>query len=399
MIRYSEQSINETDIEAVIKALKAQMLTGGDSVKNFETALAKYIGVKHAVVLNSATSALHAMYLACGIGKDDEIITSPITFAATANAALMCGADVKFADINFDGNIDPEAAKALITPRTKAIVAVDFAGLPVKAARLKQICDEAGILFLNDASHALGSHYGGELGGDMVGSVAKASVFSFHAIKPITTFEGGAVVTNDDEIAHKVRLIRSHGIEKRSAWDSQMSLLGYNYRLSDVASALGISQLKRLEDFIQRRNEIAVFYNEKFKSNPYFSPISVGKAQPREWTGEPNSLKFDIENLVAQRSSRHLYPILLHHELYCQKQDIYDELHKAGIGVQVHYKPVYKFNLYKEKYGDMALKNAEEFYKAELSIPCHQNMSDDDASYVANTLLQVCQKLSKNKLC
>lgn len=393
MIKYSTQSINEADIAAVSAALKGENLTGGELVSKFEKALALYVGVRHAVVLNSATSALHALYLACGIGKGDEIITTPITFAATANAALMTGADVRFSDIKFNGNIDPKSAQSLINERTKAIVAVDFGGLPTDASELKEICQKAGILFLNDASHALGSIYGGELAGKMVGSAANASVFSFHAIKPITTLEGGAVLSDDDEIAKKVRLFRSHGIVKKSAWDSQMSVLGYNYRLSDVACALGISQLKRIESFIQRRNEIALYYNERFKSHPLFSTISV-RSSLKDWGGETNSIKFNPEILVA-RSSRHLYPVLLHSSLHCAKQDIFEELHRLGIGVQVHYKPVYKFELYKKRYGDMALKNAEEFYKAELSLPCHQAMSDDDAKFVADSFLKVLDKYSK----
>lgn len=372
MIPYSKQTIDEDDIKAVSQALQEDILTCGQTVDKFEEELAKYVGVKHAVALNSATSALHALYLAIGLQKGDEIITTPITFAATSNAALMCGADVKFADVKFDGNIDPKQVKNLITPNTKAIVGVDFGGKPINIQALRQIANENKIALIDDASHALGSIYGGENAGKKVGSMADASVFSFHPIKPITTLEGGAVVTDNDKIAQKVKLIRSHGISKKQLWDSDMHLLGYNYRLSDVACALGLNQLKKLDSFIKRRNEIAAYYDERFKNNKYFSIIKIG----------------DDKN-YGERSSRHLYPILLHPNLYCYKQDFFQDLQKANIGVQVHYKPTYKFSFYQQKYGQINLKNAEEFYKAELSMPCHQNMSDNEAKYVADTLLSI----------
>lgn len=388
MIPYSRQSINESDINAVISALKGDILTSGEIVDKFEAALAKYVGTKHAVVLNSATSALHALYLAIGLKSGDEIVTTPITFAATANAALMTGADVRWADVKFNGNIDPQKISAAITPRTKAIVAVDLGGAPVDIVPLYELAKKHGIALLNDASHALGSIYGDEAAAwarqnslyraekseknPKVGSLALASVFSFHPIKPITTLEGGAVLTNDDDIAAKVRLLRSHGITKRTAWDSQMQSLGYNYRLSDVACALGLSQLGRLDEMIARRNEIADFYDDKFKNNPYFSTPALK---------------------AGETSSRHLYPLLLHPHMHCAKQELYDRLKAHGIITQVHYKPTYKFELYQQKYGKIELKNAEEFYKAELSIPCHQGMSDDDTEIVASTVLELCQEL------
>lgn len=392
MIPYSRQSITQDDIDAVSEALKGDILTGGEITERFESALANYVGVKHAVVLNSATSALHALYLACDIGADDEIITTPITFAATANAALMCGADVRFSDIKFNGNLDPKKIAQAISPRTKAIVAVDLGGTPIDIKDLSEIAQKHGIPLLNDASHALGSRYSDDdsawaLKNNInnnsiynnvleqnlkVGSLAKASVFSFHPIKPITTLEGGAVVTNDDDIAQKVRLIRSHGIQRKSAWDSEMSVLGYNYRLSDVACALGLSQLSRLDEAIKRRNEIAAFYDDKFKANPYFSTISLAN---------------------GVTSSRHLYSVLLHPSMHCAKEELYYRLKELGIITQVHYKPTYKFKLYQDKYGVQELKNTEEFYKAELSIPCHQLMSNDEASFVAQSLLKICKEL------
>lgn len=362
MLNYSQQSIDQSDIDAVLKALKGEFLTGGAKVQEFEKAICEYVGVKFAVVLNSATSALHLAYLALGVQKEDEVITTPLTFAATANSALMCGADVKFVDILPNANINPKKIQQAISAKTKVIASVDFAGNSVEVDEISQICKANNIKFLSDSSHALGSEFKGK----KVGSFADISVFSFHAIKPITTFEGGAIVTNDESLAQKVRLLRSHGIVKKRLWDSDMSELGFNYRLSDVASALGINQLKKLDKMIEKRAKIAQIYDEKFAKNPYFATI-----KPK------------------YKSSYHLYPILLYPDLWCAKEDIFISLQERGIGVQVHYKPTYKFSYYKEKYGKIELKNAEDFYKAELSIPCHQEMGEYEAEFVVNSLFEV----------
>ncbi|WP_169975490.1 MULTISPECIES: UDP-4-amino-4,6-dideoxy-N-acetyl-beta-L-altrosamine transaminase [unclassified Campylobacter] len=372
MIAYSKQQITNSDIAAVCEAMQAEILTGGDKVAQFEAAICEYVGVKHAVVMNSATSALHVGYLALGVKENDEVITTPLTFAATANAALMAGAKVKFCDIKFDGNINENKLSELITSKTKVIAPVDFGGNSVNIIEIMKIARAKGIKVLDDASHALGS----AIEGVKVGCHADASVFSFHAIKPITTFEGGALVTNDDEIAKKARLYRSHGISKTELWHSDMSLLGYNYRLSDVACALGLNQLKRLDEMIAVRESIAQFYDERFEKNPYFSTIKIPQ---------------------NKKSSRHLYPILLFSTLWCAKEDIFAELHDRGVGVQVHYKPTYQFSFYKQLYGETELKVTEDFYKSELSLPCHQGMSMDDAKFVADTLLDVLAKFANPK--
>lgn len=371
MIPYSRQLIDENDIAAVIEALKDDIITCGRRVDDFEKAICDYTGSKYAVVMNSATSALHVGYLCLGVGKQDEVITTPITFAATANAALMCGADVKFCDIKFDGNIDENKIENLITTKTKAITPVDFGGNAVEMDKILEIAKKHNLKVIDDASHAFGS----EVNGKKVGSKANITIFSFHAIKPITTFEGGCLCTNDENIANKARLYRSHGISKKQAWNSEMSLLGYNYRLSDIACALGLTQLKKLDNMLKTRENIAKFYDEEFKDCKFFSTIKIPQ---------------------NKKSTRHLYPILLNRNLWCQKQDIYEELHKAGIGAQVHYKPTYEFDFYKNKYGQICLKNADEFYKSELSIPCHQMMSMNDAKFVASKLLEI---LSKFKAC
>lgn len=371
MIPYSRQLIDQDDINAVLTALQDDIITCGKKVDEFEKAISDYIGVKYAVVMNSATSALHVGYLCLGLKKNDEVITTPITFAATANTALMCEADIKFCDIKFNGNIDENKIENLISPKTKVITPVDFGGNAIEIDKILEIAKKHNLKVLDDASHAFGS----EIDGKKVGTKADITVFSFHAIKPITTFEGGCLCTNDENIANLAKLYRSHGISKKQAWNSEMSLLGYNYRLSDIACALGLSQLKKLDTMLETRENIAKFYDEKFKDCEFFSTIKI--AQNRKTT-------------------RHLYPILLNQSLWCAKQDIYEELHKAGIGTQVHYKPTYEFDFYKNRYGQMKLKNADEFYKSELSIPCHQMMSIEDAKFVASKLIEI---LSKFKCC
>lgn len=366
---YSRQQITQDDIDAVVLALKDEILTGGAKVGEFENAIAKYVGVKHVIAMNSATSALHVAYLTLGVTCGDEIITTPITFAATANAALMCQADVKFCDVKTDGNIDESEISKLITSKTKVITAVDFGGNPVEIDKILATAKANGIRVIDDASHALGSSQNGV----KVGAKADISIFSFHPVKPLTTFEGGALATNDDEIARLARLYRSHGITKTTRWDSDMSLLGYNYRLPDVACALGLSQLKRLDEMIAKRNEIAKIYDEKFANNPYFKTIKIPS---------------------GTTSSRHLYAILLDEKFWSKKGEIFDALHALNIGVQVHYKPTYQFSFYREKQGEISLLNAENFYKSELSIPCHQNMSVSDAEFVAKNLVQILQNFA-----
>ncbi len=369
MIAYSRQSINEDDEKAVLEALRSDFLTCGKRVEEFEQALCDFVGVKYAVVLNSATSALHVAYLCANLQKGDEFITTPLTFAATASAGLMTGAKPVFCDIKMDGNIDEEKIQSLITKNTKAIVPVDFGGLAVNMDKILQIAKKHKLLVINDASHALGSTYED---GSKVGSKADISIFSFHAIKPITTFEGGALLTNDEEIYKKAKKLRSHNIEKKSLWDSELNELGYNYRLSDVACALGLSQLKRLDNFLQTREKIALFYEVEFENNDFIGTIKI-----------PTSLK----------SSRHLYPILLKEHLLNKKEDIFKDLLSHDIGVQVHYKPLFEYELFKSFYHD-DLANASKFYQRELSLPCHQEMSLDMAKYVASKVLKILKKHS-----
>lgn len=369
MIPYSTQAIDDDDINAVVEVLRGSLLTQGKKVEEFEKELCEYTKAKHAVTFNSATSALLAAYTVCGITKDDEIITTPISFVATSNMFVALGAKPIWCDVKLDGNIDERYIEKLITPKTKAIAPVDFAGKAVEIEKILAIAKKHNLLVIQDSSHALGS----SVNSKKIGSFADMTIFSFHAIKPITTGEGGAVMTNNDEYATKLRLFRSHGILKKELWNSDMIQMGHNFRLTEFAAALGISQLKKLDGFINTRNEIASFYNEIFKDEKLFSIIKL----------EENSL-----------SSRHLYPILLAPELHCVKEEIFKELQKNGIGVQVHYKPIYQNSFYKEKFGDFSLHVADDFYKSEISIPCHQKMSLDDAAFVADTLLKVIHKYS-----
>lgn len=369
MLSYSHQNIDKSDIEVVCAALKDDFLTGGKKVEEFEEALCEYVGVKYACVLNSATSALHLAYTALNV-KNKTILTTPLSFAATANAALMAGARVEFIDIKNDGNIDEVKLSERLEKdalNIGAICVVDFGGNSVEMDEILSLARKYKIPLIDDASHALGALYKQT----KVGAKADLSVFSFHPVKPITTFEGGAVVSNDEEKIEKIRLLRSHGIIKKKLWNSDMIELGYNYRLSDVACALGINQLKKLDSNLEKREEIAKFYDKEFEKNPYFSTIKIK---------------------AYKKSSRHLYPILLFPEFYCQKEEIFRALIDAKIGVQVHYKPTYEFSFYKKLLGEIKLPNADNFYKAELSIPAHQEMSLKDANFVKDTLFKILEK-------
>ena len=374
MIAYSRQSIGEDDINAVTETLKGDFLTGGSKVEEFEKALGDYLGIKYVCVMNSATSALHVAYKSIDLSDKNQIITTPISFCATSNTALMCSATPIFCDVKSNGNIDERKIEELITSKTKAIVPVDFGGNPVEIDKIREVCDKYNLYLIEDCAHALGS----EINGQKVGNKADISIFSFHAIKPITTCgEGGAIATNNKELYEKAKLLRSHGIVKKQVWNSDMTELGYNYRLSDVACALGISQLKKLDSFIEKRAKIAKYYDERFQNNAYFFPIKIP---------------------LHVKSTYHLYPILLDRSLWCAKEDIFEALHKKGIGAQVHYKPIYKFSYYKERFGEQKLQNAEEFYKAELSIPAHQKMSMEEAKFVADTLLEILKNSKECKL-
>ena len=372
-IPYGRQSIDDNDIDAVVEVLKSDFLTQGPKVGQFEEALAEYCGTRHAVVFSSGTAALHAAYFAAGIGDGDEIVTSPITFAATANAALYLGAKPVFVDVEPDtGNIDASLIEKAITEKTKAIVPVHYAGHPVDLDPIHALAKQHGLVVIEDACHALGATYKGK----SVGSISGLTVFSFHPLKHITTGEGGAVLTDDPELYEKLRSFRTHGITKEAGnfkntspgkWYHEMHVLGYNYRMNDIQAALGLSQLKKLEGFLARRKELAEAYDSAFKGEELISTPLVRDYAGHAW---------------------HLYPIRLQGEAVERKSAIFDAMLIAGIGVQVHYIPVYTQPFYHEAgYSGTSCPNAEDFYLKELSIPIHPCMSRDDEAHVIKTLV------------
>jgi len=369
MIPYSRQSISQEDIDEVVRVLQSSHLTQGKEVELFEEAICEYIGSKFSITFNSATSALLAAYAVSDIESDDEIITTPISFVATSNMFVALGARPIWCDVKLDGNIDERFIERLITPRTKAIVPVDFAGKPVEIAKINEIAKKHNLLVIQDSSHAFGS----SIDGEKIGTFADMTIFSFHAIKPLTTGEGGCVVTDNEEFAKRLKLFRSHGMVKKQLWNSDMVMLGHNFRLTEFAAALGRSQLGRLDKFLHVRETIAHYYDERFQGHKLFSTIKL----------EANT-----------SSSRHLYPIILIPTLQCPKEDIFKELQIKGIGVQVHYKPIYQNSYYIEKFGETRLFVSDDFYRSELSIPCHQEMSMEDAKFVADTFLEVIEKYS-----
>ncbi|GAA8827641.1 UDP-4-amino-4,6-dideoxy-N-acetyl-beta-L-altrosamine transaminase [Helicobacter pylori] len=362
---YSEPCLDEEDKKAVLEVLNSKQLTQGKRSLLFEEALCEFLGVKHALVFNSATSALLTLYRNfSGFSADcNEIITTPISFVATANMLLESGYKPVFAEIKNDGNIDELALEKLINEKTKAIVSVDYAGKSVEIGSIQKLCKRHSLSFLSDSSHALGSEYQNK----KVGGFALASVFSFHAIKPITTAEGGAVVTNDGELYEKMKWFRSHGMIKKDFFEGEVKSIGHNFRLNEIQSALGLSQLKKAPLLMQKREEIALTYDRIFKDNPYFTPLHP---------------------LLKGKSSNHLYPILMRQKFFTCKKLILENLHKRGILAQVHYKPIYQYQLYQQLFNTAQLKSAEDFYRAEISLPCHANLTLESVQNIAHGVLK-----------
>ncbi len=362
---YSEPCLDEEDKKAVLEVLNSKQLTQGKRSLLFEEALCEFLGVKHALVFNSATSALLTLYRNFSDFSADcnEIITTPISFVATANMLLESGYKPVFAEIKNDGNIDELALEKLINKKTKAIVSVDYAGKSVEIGSIQKLCKRHSLSFLSDSSHALGSEYQNK----KVGGFALASVFSFHAIKPITTAEGGAVVTNDSELHEKMKLFRSHGMIKKDFFEGEVKSIGHNFRLNEIQSALGLSQLKKAPLLMQKREEIALTYDRIFKDNPYFTPLHL---------------------LLKDKSSNHLYPILMRQKFFTCKKLILENLHKRGILAQVHYKPIYQYQLYQQLFNTAPLKSAQDFYRAEISLPCHANLDLESVQNIAHGVLK-----------
>ncbi|WP_231267536.1 UDP-4-amino-4,6-dideoxy-N-acetyl-beta-L-altrosamine transaminase [Helicobacter pylori] len=367
---YSEPCLDEEDKKAVLEVLNSKQLTQGKRSLLFEEALCEFLGVKHALVFNSATSALLTLYRNFSDFNADcnEIITTPISFVATANMLLESGYKPVFAEIKNDGNIDELALEKLINKKTKAIVSVDYAGKSVEIGSIQKLCKRHSLSFLSDSSHALGSEYQNK----KVGGFALASVFSFHAIKPITTAEGGAVVTNDNELYEKMKWFRSHGMIKKDFFEGEVKSIGHNFRLNEIQSALGLSQLKKAPLLMQKREEIALVYDRIFKDNPYFTPLHP---------------------LLKDKSSNHLYPILMRQKFFTCKKLILENLHKRGILAQVHYKPIYQYQLYQQLFNTAPLKSAQDFYRAEISLPCHANLDLESVQTIAHGVLKTFEDL------
>lgn len=382
-IYYGRQWVDESDIQAVTNVLRGDYLTCGPKVEEMERNLEKYTGAKHAVAVSNGTAALHCACIAAGIGHGDEVITTPITFAASANCALYCGAKPIFADINPKTyNIDPESIRAHITGKTKAIVAVDFTGQVVEIEKIRAICDEYHLVFIEDAAHSIATKYRGH----QVGTLADITTFSFHPVKTITGGEGGACLTNNDEYYKKLVLAHTHGITHdenlmegaphEGPWYYEEISIGFNYRITDFQAALIISQMNKLDKFVSRRKEIVKRYNDAFSKIP---EIIVQKEIPESDT------------------CRHLYIIRLDlDKLTCTRKEFFDAMSAENVQCQIHYIPVYWFPYYKHLgYGKGLCPNAEEVYKGIMSIPLYPKLTDEDVDDVIHAVTKVIENYRK----
>ena len=376
-IYYGRQWIGEDDIKAVSDVLRGDYITCGPHVVSLENKLCEYTGAKHASVVSNGTAALHCACLAAGVKEGDEVITTPLTFAASANCAIYCGARPVFADVDMKTyNIDPESIKARITDKTKAVVAVDFTGQAVKVEEIKKICHDNGLVFIEDAAHSIGTKYNGK----QVGSIADMTTFSFHPVKTVTGGEGGAILTNNDEYHTKLVLAHTHGITHDEAlmeeaphegpWYYEQISMGFNYRLTDFQAALIESQMTKLDKFAARRKEIVARYNEAFKDVP---GIIIQEEIPESDT------------------CRHLYIIRLDFDvLKCTRREFFDAMSAENVQCQVHYVPVYYFPFYKHLGYEKGLcPNAEKIYEGIMSIPLYPKMTDDDVSDVIEAVRKV----------
>lgn len=383
MIPYGRQSISDDDVRAVVEVLRSDFLTQGEQVPRFERALADYCGADHAVAVNSATSALHIACLALGVGPGDLVWTSPNTFVASANCARYCGANVDFVDIdpvtlNMSVPVLEEklylAAKMGWLP--KVVIPVHFAGMPCDLAGIATLARRYGFSVIEDASHAVGARFGGGIVGDC--EYSDITVFSFHPVKIITTAEGGVATTRSAELAGRMRLLRSHGITRdlgqlirkdEGAWYYEQLSLGYNYRMTEMQAALGVSQLKRLDEWVSRRHDLAAVYDAQLAELPIILPARASNA----------------------RSAIHLYVVQLDsHRTNVSRREAFDRLRAAGIGVNVHYIPV----TWQPDYAALGFlpgqfPNAEAYYSRCLSLPMFAGLSPIDQELVVNALRSI----------
>lgn len=369
-IPYGRQSIDEDDIKAVVEALQSDYLTTGPRVREFEQKVAEYVGAKYAVAVSNGTAALHAACLAAGISAGDEVITSPVTFAASSNCVLYCGGIPVFADIHADTyNIDASQIEEKITDKTKAIIPVHFTGQPCDMDAITAIAKKHNLTVIEDAAHALGASYKNR----RIGSISDMTCFSFHPVKPITTGEGGMVVTNDERLYQKLLLFRSHGITRdvefmtkdEGDWYYEQLELGYNYRIPDISCALGSSQMKKLDRFLSRRREIAGRYQEAFAGI--------------------EAVKIPYQRKECS-SGWHLYMLQV---LNRDRKEVFDKLREAGIGVNVHYIPVYRHPYYQQHgYSECHCEQAELFYSRAVSLPVFPALTDEQQQFVIDKVIE-----------
>ena len=372
MIPYGKQNISEADIAAVVEVLKSDFITQGPAVPRFENSLKNYVGAAHAVAMNSATSALHVACMALGLGAGDLLWTSPNSFVASANCGLYCGAEVDFVDVDartYNMSADALAEKLARAPKLpKIVIPVHFAGQSCDMARIYELGQQYGFKIIEDASHAIGSGYRDKKVGSC--EYSNICVFSFHPVKIITTAEGGMAMTNDTALAKKMQLLRSHGITRETGssdgWYYEQVELGYNYRMTDIQAALGASQMLRLDEFVEKRHQIAKIYDSELAGLPLEIPFQ-----------NPESF-----------SAYHLYPIVLHDR--SARSAAFARLRENGVGVNVHYIPIHLQPYYQKfgfKKGDFS--NAENYYAGAISLPVYYDLTEDDQAYVVAQLKQI----------
>lgn len=384
-IHYSRQYIDEDDIQSVIEVLKSEYLTCGPKIAELEKKLCNITGAAYSAVLSNGTSALHVACIAAGIKEGDEVITTPMTFAASANCVLYCGAKPIFADINPETyNIDPAAIESKITEKTKAVIAVDFTGQVAELDRIKDICQRYHLVLIEDGAHSIGTKYK-----DIpVGNISDITTFSFHPVKTVTGGEGGAVLTNNKEFHQRVKLLRTHGITREvkelknashGEWYYEQVNLGFNYRITDLQASLIASQLNKLDKFKQRKTEIVTLYNKAFKDIP---EIVLQKEIP-----ESDTL-------------RHLYIIqLVLEKLHVSRKQIFNALAAENICCNVHYIPIYYFPYYQRMgYKKGICPNAEKLYERIITIPLFYSMTNNDVQDVVRAVRKVIDNYKKRNL-
>ncbi len=388
MIPYGKHHIDEEDIQAVVDILRSGALTQGPAVEAFEKAVAEYVGVKYAVAVSSGTAALHLSALAAGVGPGMSIVTSPITFVASANAARYCGGDVLFADIDPETiNMSPSALREVLLKNSnvKAIIPVHFAGLTCDMVAIKNLADEAGAVLIEDAAHALGATYPN---GKRVGCCENSlmTIFSFHPVKAIAAGEGGMITTNDESTYRKLIRLRSHGINKLddplldkdqantngviNPWYYEMQELGFHYRITDIQSALALSQLKKLDTFVSRRRDLASQYDKLFREISQFKPIQI---------------------MGRMESAHHLYVLRINFDaIKLNKSQLMSHLKSQGIGSQVHYIPVARHPYYRTLgFLPESYSNAESYYKEALTIPLFYDLTNEQQHKIFNAFQEV----------